>query len=255
MNNPKVSIITVVYNGEKYIEQTIKSVISQSYSNIEYIIIDGDSKDKTKDIINSYISRIDVFSSEKDRGLSDAMNKGTGLATGDWILHLHADDTFVDNQSIETLVRSSSYKPNCNWVTGFLVFTDENSKVFREDKFYKHSWYGMLIRNIIRHQATLIKRSCALELPFNEEYKYAMDYDFFLRLWKNYGDPISIKQHIVRFRLDGNNLSSNFVSSLNDEAKARRSFRIANNQRCFLWFDYVIYKLRYYKIHLIHNRK
>jgi len=254
MSTPKISIVTVVFNGERYLEETILSVHSQSYKNIEYIIVDGNSTDGTKSIIDRHMDKIDKYISEPDRGLSDAMNKGTLLATGDWVLHLHADDTFVDNSSVERLIKpviNSAY----NWVTGYLKFTDENGVVFKEDKFYKKSWFGMLLRNIIRHQATLIRRECMSALPFDEHYKYAMDYDFFLRLWKTYGPPLNIKDHIVKFRLDGNNLSSDYFRSLNDEAEVRKTFRFNNKQNYLRIFDKLIYKIRYYKIVLIHSKK
>jgi len=100
----KVSIITVVYNGEKYIENTINSVLSQSYKNIEFIIIDGESKDNTMNIVNKFRDKIDIIISEKDNGLSDAMNKGVKLANGEYIIHMHSDDMFTTENSLAKLV-------------------------------------------------------------------------------------------------------------------------------------------------------
>ncbi len=90
----KVSIITVVYNNVDTIGASIESVLNQDYSNIEYIVIDGQSDDGTVDIIQKYAESIDVFVSEKDEGLYDALNKGISLATGDIVGILHADDLF-----------------------------------------------------------------------------------------------------------------------------------------------------------------
>ena len=93
----KISIITVCYNSQKTIEKTIKSVLSQSYKNFEYIIIDGGSTDNTIEIIKKYKKKIDVFKSKKDKGIYDAINKGIKYSTGSVVSILHSDDIFYDN--------------------------------------------------------------------------------------------------------------------------------------------------------------
>jgi len=92
---PLITIITVVYNGEKYLEETIKSVINQTYPNVEYIIIDGGSTDGTLDIIKKYEDYIDYWVSEKDKGIYDAMNKGILVSNGKYLLFLNADDFLI----------------------------------------------------------------------------------------------------------------------------------------------------------------
>ena len=99
----KVSIITVVKNNEDKIEKCINSVINQSYKDIEYIIIDGNSSDNTKSIIQKYKNQIDILLSEKDNGIWDAMNKGINLATGDIIGFLNSDDVYYPN-ALQTVV-------------------------------------------------------------------------------------------------------------------------------------------------------
>ena len=94
MFKPKITIVTITYNAERYLEQTITSVIEQTYTNREYIVVDGNSSDGTLDIIKKYESEIDNWISEPDNGIADAMNKGIDLATGDYILFLHSDDCF-----------------------------------------------------------------------------------------------------------------------------------------------------------------
>ncbi len=251
----KISIVTVVYNGEKYLEKTILSIINQTYNNIEYIVIDGKSQDATLDILKKYQSYIDIMVSEKDRGLSDAMNKASKLATGDWILYLHADDTFTDNMSLQKLINKTIENPLANWITGYLRFQDSNGQVFKEDLFYEISWKRMMVRNVIRHQTTLVRLKPSVDIGFMNKYKYAMDYNYFLRLWVKYGNPLVINEHITDFRLDGNNLSSNFFGSLKDEMRVRTDFRIINNQIYMLPLDYFVYLLRYLKIVFIHNLK
>ena len=124
----KVSIITVVYNGEKYIENTINSVLSQSYKNIEFIIIDGESKDNTMNIVNKFRDKIDIIISEKDNGLSDAMNKGVKLANGEYIIHMHSDDMFTTENSLAKLVNKIDSEKG-NWVTGFYKYINEKNEI------------------------------------------------------------------------------------------------------------------------------
>ncbi len=100
---PKVSIVTITYNAEKYLERTIKSVIDQSYDHIEYIIIDGASKDGTLDLVKKYRDHIHYFISEPDNGVFDAMNKGIKAATGAWVNFLNAGDTYLQDDVIEQI--------------------------------------------------------------------------------------------------------------------------------------------------------
>lgn len=97
MNNPKISVITVCYNAVTTIEKSILSVIGQTYQNIEYIIIDGGSKDGTIDVINNFCDSISFFVSEPDNGIYDAMNKAAKVATGDYLFFLNSDDVFYNN--------------------------------------------------------------------------------------------------------------------------------------------------------------
>lgn len=104
---PKISIITVSYNSQNVIEKTILSVLGQTYKNIEYIIIDGGSTDKTTHIINKYINKIDYFISEPDKGIYDAMNKGIQVATGEWINFMNTGDCFSSNTVLDEIFKNS----------------------------------------------------------------------------------------------------------------------------------------------------
>lgn len=112
---PKFSIITVTYNAEAVLEDTIQSVISQTYHHVEYIIVDGASKDGTLSIIDRYKDRITRIVSEPDKGLYDAMNKGIRLATGDYLCFLNAGDSFHEDDTLQQMVHSisSSELPTC----------------------------------------------------------------------------------------------------------------------------------------------
>ena len=104
--NPRFSVITVTYNAEKVLEDTIQSVISQTYHHVEYIIVDGASKDGTMAIVNRYRDRISQVVSEPDKGLYDAMNKGIALATGDYLCFLNAGDSFHEDDTLQKMVHS-----------------------------------------------------------------------------------------------------------------------------------------------------
>ena len=115
----KISIVTICYNVENDIEQTILSVINQSYSDLEYIIIDGASKDKTLEIVNRYKDKISKIVSEPDKGIYDAMNKGIKQATGEWVGFINAGDKYVDNNVLSTFVAKVS--SNADVAYGVLV--------------------------------------------------------------------------------------------------------------------------------------
>ena len=106
-NKPMISIITVVFNGEKYLEQTIKSIINQTYKNFEYIIIDGGSTDGTLEIIKKYEDKISYWISEKDKGISDAFNKGVMAAKGDYINFQGDGDGFLSSETLEEIFKDT----------------------------------------------------------------------------------------------------------------------------------------------------
>jgi glycosyltransferase involved in cell wall biosynthesis len=105
--NPVLSIITVVYNGEKFLERTIESIISQTFFDYEYIIIDGGSTDKTLEIIKKYENKIDYWISERDNGIYDAMNKGIKIAKGKWLNFMNSSDVFYHNNTLKSIFSST----------------------------------------------------------------------------------------------------------------------------------------------------
>ncbi len=127
-----VSIITIVFNNKQFIESAILSVLSQSYPNIEYIVIDGGSTDGTVQIINKYRNRISEFVSEKDRGMYDGLNKGLKLAKGEIIGTLHSDDIYADNTVIENVVKNiTDSNTDVAWGDLAYIRRDDTSKIFR----------------------------------------------------------------------------------------------------------------------------
>ena len=135
----KVSIITITFNAAATLEDTIQSVLNQSYDNIEYLIIDGKSTDGTLDIISKYKDKISKVISEKDNGLYDAINKGINLATGDVIALLHADDFYIDQDVIKEYAKIFN-ADNADAVYANLYYVDSNNtnKIIR--KWYKYKF-------------------------------------------------------------------------------------------------------------------
>ena len=112
---PKISIITICYNAAQTIEKTIKSVVAQDYPNIEYLIIDGKSKDNTLEIVAKYEDKIALVLSEPDKGIYDAMNKGMEKATGDYIWYMHADDQIYAPDTLSIIMKKSSVRRFYLW--------------------------------------------------------------------------------------------------------------------------------------------
>lgn len=168
---PMITIITVVFNAEKYLESTIKSVINQSYKNVEYIIIDGGSTDGTVDIIKKYQGRIKYWISEIDRGIYDAMNKGWAVAKeNSYVLFLGAGDR------IEQLPDLSKY---AGFTGIFGNVSLGNNRLYRSSADIR-----IKLGNTLHHQALLIHKSIHPLPPFNLNYRAYADYDFNARLYR-----------------------------------------------------------------------
>lgn len=196
MSEPLVSIITIVYNGERYIEQAIGSVLGQSYPNVEYIVIDGGSKDGTISIVNKYRHRIGKFISENDRGISDAFNKGITAATGDWIGILNSDDWY-EKDTVEKVIKHE--------VGADVVYGDMRLWNDDEPDFVVKGNHLLLEQEMtLNHPTVFVRRSCYEKLGlFDEQYRCAMDYDMLLRLKVNGGKFVHVPAVLANMRWGG----------------------------------------------------
>jgi glycosyltransferase involved in cell wall biosynthesis len=173
-----VSIVTVVYNGEKYIEKTLNSIFSQSYKNYELIIIDGGSKDNTLNIINKYKSNVNYFISEPDQGIYDAMNKSLQYCNGDWVIFMNVGDYFFSNKTLQNIFENQSLS-NISVIYGN-HYVISNNKIFtKTPRSLNEIWKGMSIQ----HQSILIKTSILKKLKFDLKYKFAADYNLISNLY------------------------------------------------------------------------
>lgn len=180
----KISIITVCFNSEKTIAHAIDSVLTQDYHNIEYIIIDGGSKDNTVGIIKSYQDKITYFKSEKDNGIYDAMNKGLAVANGELIGILNSDDFYTSSDAISKIVNNYSLNLHVDMILSGVDFVEEPnlSKIVRNySSWWFHPWmlrFGFMPP----HPGAFIKRETYKKIgQYKIDYKIAADYDFFVR--------------------------------------------------------------------------
>lgn len=194
---PKISIITVCYNAGKEIEETIKSVINQTYKNIEYIIIDGKSSDNTIEIVNNYADSIDLIISEKDNGIYDAMNKGIDYAHGEWLIFLNAADSLYSQTILEDIFKLKNYTEDI--IFGDVMNEYKWGKVRIEGKHFT----GVEKRMPFCHQSAFVRRSVLLKNKFDLNYRICADHNQFYNLYLNGYKFYHIPKIISNFNTNG----------------------------------------------------
>ena len=227
----KFSIITATRNSEKTIKKTLNSVNSQSYQDIEHIIVDGKSTDQTLKIVDKFGNRVTNLISERDDGIYDALNKGIKIATGDVIAFLHSDDVYANETVISDIV--NCFANGTQGVYGDLVYTDKAdvNKVFR---YWKSCDFlpSLLSKGWMPPHPTLFLRREVYQKygAFDISFKIAGDYDFMLRILK---DNIAVKylpQVIYKMRLGGesNRSIKNILDKSKEDLRAMRKNKINN---------------------------
>jgi glycosyltransferase len=202
----KISIITVSYNSAKTIEDTVKCVLNQTYTNIEYIVVDGLSKDSTRDILNKYRHSISKIIVEKDYGIYDAMNKGIQAATGDIIGFLNADDIYVSNKVLESVAQAFT-EHQVDSVYGDLCYVgvDDISNVIRYWKAGEFTEKSFLNGWMPPHPTFFVKREIFQKYgDFDATFRFAGDYELLLRfLYKYHISCHYIPYCMVKMRING----------------------------------------------------
>jgi glycosyltransferase involved in cell wall biosynthesis len=244
----KISIITVVKNGEEHIESNILSLFAQTYKNYEHIIIDGVSTDNTKKIIDKYSKKISKIIYEPDNGLYDAMNKGINLASGDVIGILNSDDYFYPN----ALKIVSSYFQKNNEIDFLFGSVNKYNKIY--SGYYPRKLYWTFGFYSSHSVGFFIKRKSQLEVgPYNTKYKYSADYDLFYRMImkkKMKGCATKKDEVIGYFRSGGLTDRINYIDYLNENTQIR-----LDNKQNFILVK-IIHYLRYLKrLKLIFSQK
>lgn len=202
----KISIITVTYNSEKTIKDTIESILKQDYENYEHIIVDGNSKDSTMDIVKQYESKYNgklKYISEKDNGIYDAMNKGIKMATGDIIGLLNSDDILAKENVLSKIVDKFK-KTDCDGTYANLIFMDSETmsipkRIWKSEKGSLYNgWHPA-------HPTLYLKKEVYNKIGFfNLKYRIVADYDFMIRVMKDNTIKLEyINDYIVYMRAGG----------------------------------------------------
>ncbi|WP_418696782.1 glycosyltransferase family 2 protein [Bacteroides sp.] len=224
----KISIITVTFNSDKTFRSTVSSVLSQTYHNIEYIVVDGLSQDRTIDIVkeneSSFKGRM-RWISEKDEGLYDAMNKGFRMATGDVIGIINSDDLFAESTAIEKVMKTFEEYPDIDAIYAdlFYVAQSDTSKIVRhwisgQRRPFKHGWHPA-------HPTFYVKRGVYQKYGlFDLDFKFAADFELMLRLIEKCHIKLAyLPEPLVKMRLGGTT-SKNLTNIIKGNVECLKAF-------------------------------
>jgi glycosyltransferase involved in cell wall biosynthesis len=195
---PILSVITIVYNNVNDIERTMLSVLGQTYPNIEYILIDGLSKDGTLDVIKRYEKRIAKFISEKDDGIYDAMNKGLELATGDFVIFMNSGDEFYDAETVFATA------PDADIYYGETEMIDSDGQSLGQRRHTapeQLTWRSFKFGMSVSHQAIYIKQD--LLEPYDDQYELSADIDWIIRAAKKAKKIVNVNRYVAKYLVGG----------------------------------------------------
>ena len=200
MFQPKLSVITVVFNGVNDIERTMLSVLNQTYPNIEYLVIDGKSNDGTLEIIKKYQDRIKLMS-EKDTGIYDAMNKGLKMAGGDYLLFMNAGDEIYAPDTVAKVFATANDADIYYGETEMINDKGESLGQRRHKAPAKFTWRSFKYGMSVSHQAIYIKRS--LTDQYNERYHLSADIDWIIRAAKKAKKIVKVDGYVAKYLVGG----------------------------------------------------
>jgi glycosyltransferase involved in cell wall biosynthesis len=214
---PKISIITPSFKQAAFVEETIKSVLDQGYPNLEYLVVDGGSKDGTIDILKKYEKQLSWIS-EKDRGQSDALNKGFRRATGDVLAFINSDDRYEPG-ALKAVGEYYASHPEAMWVTGKCRVIDAGSREIRKNvTAYKNFWLwwgsynALLVLDYVSQPSTFWHRKVVEKVGlFDESLHYSMDYDYSLRVGQHFKLNF-LNAYLASFRIHGASKSDSIRS-------------------------------------------
>ena len=224
----KVSIITVSLNSEKTIEKTINSVISQDHKNIEYIIIDGGSKDNTLEIVNKYKSSITKIISEKDKGIYDGINKGIQIATGDIISLIHSNDIFVDTNVISKIDNIFYNNPDFDIILANLAFK-KNLDEKRITRYYSAKNFKPWMLRIgfsPPHSSAFFRSEVFKQVGlYQTNFKIAGDFEYFVRCFLKYKLKFNYFDECLVYMSTGGTSGKNMLSYLISSKEINQSLK------------------------------
>lgn len=244
---PLVSVITAVYNGERFLEETIQRVLSQTYPNIEYIIIDGGSTDRTLDIIRKYEDKIAYWVSEKDKGIADAFNKGILKASGDYINFQGDGDGFWMPNALEVLMEGVNPETDTFVSAGIVRIEVDGSPMFEAMPMKVFNKRSLLFRMSMPHQGLLThKRYFDQYGLFDIHNRFCMDYEHLLRAYHDFPKVVTKQMILAQWRADG--LGTHRIHDvLSEYAKIKYDNQIAPKWfllgiEYWIWFKYYVRK-------------
>ena len=216
----RFSIITITFNAELFLEETLNSVHQQTFRDFEHLIWDGGSQDSTLEIVKKF--PVKIFQG-KDGGISDAMNRGAQLAKGEILLHLHADDLLFHPRVLAYVDHLFKQYPHLEWLYGLTQSINSKGIPLAQSEYQPFSLKRLKKYNCISHPATFIKRELfEKEGGFDTSLKYCMDYDLWLRLAKR-SHPLAFPFTLASFRQHEGSLSTRETLGVADEAYAVRN--------------------------------
>lgn len=244
----KLSIITVCFNTENTIEKTIKSILKQTFTEFEWVVVDGKSTDGTNEIIKKYIPKLEQkgikinYSSERDNGIYDAMNKGAQRATGEYLTYMNADDLYYKNNSIERVITILE-NTSADIVYGDTCFIKPNGQYIEKAKS---------IETIIYHlpfcpQAAFVKSELQRQIKFDTQFRISADYDFFLRVYLQ-GNQFQRVEQVVAYFTFGGVSNENLIKTYKEDVavKVKNGLERKNS---------IVRKIKYMKFILVNKRR
>ena len=207
----KITIITVCYNAQTYIERTILSVINQSYSNIEYLVIDGNSIDCTLQIVRKYVDKITKIISEPDKGIYDAMNKGLQMATGDWVNFMNAGDSFYSKDILAKVFCQDYPDKSVIWGDTMLIRNGIKQGIFKTTPFYNYKLPFRTGKGIC-HQSMFFRINKEKPLQYDLSFPISADFKLCYDIYKQGGSFLYIPFVISVFDTTGYSSSNRYKS-------------------------------------------
>lgn len=240
---PLISVITVTFNAKDLIEETMLSVLNQTLSDIEYIVIDGGSTDGTLDIIQKYADKLSYLVSEPDKGIFDAMNKGIIQAKGKWINFMNAGDTFVDFEILNKIFGQNNNFKNIDVIWGETHFdTVDGCYTFKSKPFYENTKYCSPMG--ICHQSLFIRIHLAKSLMFDTSFQIAADFNMIKLLFDRGCKFISLGYVVAKVDTQG-------FSAMNKKLQREEEARINKIDKTLMFRIWTLYVVFNTKFHLI----
>ena len=249
----KFSIITITYNAEKVLQRTLDSVRSQTYRDMEHLIIDGASTDETVAMAEAYRQRASydvIIQSEPDRGIYDAMNKGLRLATGDYVVFMNAGDTFHDERTLERVLGGITELRNSETpelrpavIYGDTDIVDSEGRFLRKRHLSvpdRLTWRSFRKGMLVCHQAFYARQDIARDIPYDLQYRHSADVDWCIRVMKEAERrhlPLRRVPGVVADFMDGGNTTQNHRASLKERFTVmRRHYGLFTTLTMHAWF-------------------